>query len=109
MSDRPKVSLGGVLAQVVSCDHDGHEPDLSGGHRVEYVVAGVRGVFAHAQAVDGSDDKHRENAEILARKFNVDVEALPGHRFSYRVVPAEHGKFMVDFELVGGPETAVVE
>jgi hypothetical protein len=49
-----------------------------------------------------------EQADILARKFKVDTEALPGHRFSYRVVPAEHGKFMVDFELVGGPETQVV-
>ncbi|GAA2001247.1 hypothetical protein [Catenulispora subtropica] len=105
MSDRPKIGLSEVLAQVVACDHDGYEPDLSGGRRVEYVVIAVRGVFAHAQAVDGSDDKHRENAEILARKFKVDVEALPGHRFSYRVVPAEHGKFMVDFELVGGPVT----
>ncbi len=94
---------------MVSCDHDGYEPDLSDGRRVEYVVTAVRRAFAHAHAVDDPNDKHRELADVLARKFKVGIETLPGRRFSYRVVPAEHGKFMVDFELVGGPEAQVVE
>jgi hypothetical protein len=108
MSDRPETGLAEVLAHLASCDHDDYEPDLSGGRRVEYVVTAVPGYFAHAHAVDDPNDRHRENADILARRFKVDVEALPGHRFSYRVVPAEHGKFMVDFELVGGPDEQVV-
>lgn len=105
MTDRPKTGLPEVLAHLMSSDHDDEAPDLSGGRRVGYVITGFFGDRVLAHAVGNPDDKVRHlRADVLALKFKVDIDELPGHRFAYRVVPSEHGgQFMVDFEVVREP------
>ncbi|MFI1979939.1 hypothetical protein [Streptomyces wedmorensis] len=103
MSDNPKTGLGDVLAHVVNCDHEGEEPDLSGGLRVEYVVTGIRGALVDAHAVDDPANKYVTSAAVLSQNLKTDVGSLPGLRFSCRVVPGNPGTFFVDFQLAPGP------
>ncbi|WP_393073084.1 hypothetical protein [Streptomyces sp. LN704] len=103
MTDHPKTGLGDVLAHVVNCDHDGDEPDLSGGRRVEYVVTGIRGALVDARAVDDPTKKYVSSAAVLAQNLKTEVGSLPGCHFSCRVVPGDPGTFFVDFQRVPEP------
>ncbi|GAA4983895.1 hypothetical protein [Kitasatospora paranensis] len=99
MTDQPKTVLGDVLAHVGSCDHDGEEPDLSGGRRVEYVVTGIRGALVDAHAVDDPTTRYVSSAAVLSQNLKTEVASLLGCRFSCRVVPGNPGTFFVDFQL----------
>jgi hypothetical protein len=104
MTDHPKASLADVLAHVANCDHDGEDPDLSGGRRVEYVVTGIRGALVDARAVDDPAKKYVSPAAVLAQNLRTEVGSLPGCRFSCRVVPGDPGTFYVDFRRIAGPD-----
>ncbi|MEV6116024.1 hypothetical protein AB0L59_26885 [Streptomyces sp. NPDC052109] len=103
MSDHPKTGLGDVLTHVVSCDHEGEEPDLSGGRRVEYVVTGIRGALVDAHAVDDPTNKYVTSAAVLSQNLKTEVGSLLGRHFSCRVVPGNPGTFFVDFQLAPEP------
>ncbi|WP_051813432.1 hypothetical protein [Streptomyces sp. NRRL S-340] len=103
MSDHPKTGLGDVLAHVVNCDHEGEEPDFSGGRRVEYVVTGIRGALVDAHAVDDPTNKYVTPADVLSQNLETEVGSLLGRRFSCRVVPGNPGTFFVDFQLAPEP------
>jgi hypothetical protein len=105
MSDHPKTGMGDVLAHVVNCDHDGEEPDLSGGRRVEYVVTGIRGALVDAHAVDDPTKTYVSSAAALAQNLRTEVGSLPGCHFSCRVVPDNPGTFFVDFQMTPEPGT----
>ncbi|MGW7261581.1 hypothetical protein [Streptomyces sp. NPDC054834] len=103
MTDQPKTGLGDVLAHVMNCDHDGEEPDLSGGRRVEYVVTGIRGALVDAHAVDDPTNKYVSSAAVLSQNLKTEVRSLLGCHFSCRVVPGNPGTFFVDFRMVPEP------
>ncbi|QFZ78362.1 hypothetical protein GFH48_38265 [Streptomyces fagopyri] len=103
MTDHPKTGLGDVLAHVANCDHDGEEPDLSGGRRVEYVVTGIRGALVDARAVEDPTKKYVSTAAVLAQNLKTEVGSLPGCHFSCRVVPGNPGTFFVDFQMAPEP------
>lgn len=103
MTDHPKTGLGDVLAHVVNCDHEGEEPDLSGGRRVEYVVTGIRGALVDACAVDDPANKYVSPAAVLAQNLKTEVGSLLGCHFSCRVVPGNPGTFFADFQMTPEP------
>ncbi|MGW0211867.1 hypothetical protein ACWDZ8_41230 [Streptomyces sp. NPDC003233] len=105
MTDQPKTGLSDVLAHVMNCDHDGEEPDLSGGRRVEYVVTRIRGALVDAHAVDDPTNKYVSPAAALAQNLKTEVGSLLGCHFSCRVVPGNPGTFFVDFQTAPEPGT----
>ncbi|MFF4708691.1 hypothetical protein ACWC4D_07985 [Streptomyces sp. NPDC001288] len=104
VTDHAKTGLVDVLAHVVNCDHDGEEPDLSGGRRVEYVVTGIRGALVDAHAVDGPARTYVSPAAVLAQNLKTEVGSLLGCHFSCRVVPGNPGTFFVDFQMTPEPD-----